>query len=801
MSAKFDLREFHTWLQELSASNTGLPFMPIRRSYPVVFSRHITTVSAGAWLLLAQAQQLVHNPAQAADNADPEAAAPETVVVVIAALPNSDVPLDEVPANVQQIGGNRLAHEKPLNISQALDEMVGSVNVNDTQGNPFQPDVNFRGFTASPVLGTPQGISVFVDGVRVNEAFGDAVNWDLIPSSAIDKMEVIPGSDPVFGLNTLGGALTVTTKRGFDYPGTVIDTYGGSFGRRAVEAETGGHSDTLDYFVSGNIFNEDGWGAHNPSEVRQLFAKAGYREGDNDLSLSGLYADNHLEGNQTLPRTFLIDPLQSYTWPDIQSDSTAFVNLDGSHRLTEEWTLAANAYYRKVSTEVLNSNVNNDYDPTLPMGPGNQATGNAIEGIDQYRPGAALQLNGRTPIAGHKNTVIAGLTYDAGTTNFRQFNQEAGDSRDTSSTAPIVLGTLLHATNRYTGAFFSDTFGITHQLFLNVAGRYNRATETLEDRLGTALNGHDTFNRFNPAIGLTFNPTAALTVYANYNEGMRVPTPVELSCADPNAPCSLPNAFSADPPLKAVVAKTLEAGARGTLFREINFSAAVFRTNLDNDIQFISAGGGATSAGYFQNVPQTRRQGLELGLDGKAGPVELNAHYTYLEATYQTPLILNSPDNSSAAPLTCPACEDIQVRPGNRIPGIPRHVVKLRAEYSGTHYSVAIEGLGQSNLFARGDENNQDINGPIPGYILLNMDAHCQISSAWHVYARVDNLLNRRYSTYGVLGQNVFTGPGDSFDPTGASWRNEQFRTVGVPRGAWVGVELKLGRPTEGSRP
>ena len=144
-----------------------------------------------------------------------------------------------------------------------------------------------------------------------------------------------------------------------------------------------------------------------------------------------------------------------------------------------------------------------------------------------------------------------------------------------------MLGTLLHATNRYTGAFFTDTFGITNQLFLNVAGRYNRATETLEDRLGTALNGHDTFNRFNPAVGSTAIPASALTIYANYNEGMRVPTPVELSCADPNAPCSLPNAFSADPPLKAVVAKTLEAGARGTLFGDINFSAAVFRTNLD----------------------------------------------------------------------------------------------------------------------------------------------------------------------------------------------------------------------------
>jgi iron complex outermembrane recepter protein len=771
--------------------------MRFRCSDSTTPERQAPVLVSGVCLLVVQVHQVAYNPADAADLAD--SAVPQAVVVVTAVLPDSEVPLDEVAANVQQIGADRVAHGKALNISEALSRMVGSVNVNDTQGNPFQPDINFRGFTASPVLGTPQGISVFVDGVRVNESFGDAVNWDLIPSAAIARIEVIPGSDPVFGLNTLGGALTVTTKRGFEFPGTVIDAYGGSFGRRALELETGGHGERLDYFLTGNIFNENGWGEHNPSEVRQVFGRTGYRDGKNDLSLSVLYADNRLQGNQTLPRSFLSDPFQSYSWPDIQSDTTAFVNLDASHRFSDEWTLAGNTYYRKVSTAVLNSNVNDDYDRSLPMGPGNEPTGNAIEGIDQYRPGAALQLTGRSPLAGHRNTVIAGVTYDAGTTNFRQFNQEAGASRDTSSTAPSVLGTLLHATNRYTGLYFTDTLGINKRLFLNVAGRYNRATQTLQDRLGTALNGQDTFNRFNPSVGLTFNPTPAATVYATYNEGMRVPTPVELSCADPNAPCSLPNAFSADPPLKAVVAKTLEAGARGTLFGGIKFSAAVFRTNLDDDIQFISSGGGATSAGYFHNVSQTRRQGLELGLDGHVGPVALNAHYTYLEATFQTPLILSSPDNSTAAPLSCPTCAEIQVRPGDRIPGIPRHVVKLRAEYFATRYSVAIEALGQSDLFARGDENNQDVNGPIPGYVLINLDAHYALSSAWHVFARVDNLLNRRYSTFGVLGQNVFTAPGDTFDPTGASWRIEQFRTVGVPRGAWVGVELDLGRPEEGT--
>lgn len=765
----------------------------VAQLYPVYGSLR----RAGMCICIAQAWYLAHNPAYAVDEVSP---APEQEVVVVgtALLPDSEVPLNEVPANVQQVGAARLNHERPLNISDALNKMVGSVNVNDTQGSPFQPDVNFRGFTASPVLGTPQGISVFVDGVRVNEAFGDAVNWDLIPSAAIARMEVIPGSDPVFGLNTLGGALTVTTKRGFDFPGTVIESYGGSFGRRTAEAETGGHLDRFDYFVTANVFNDDGWGEHNPSQVRQGFGRLGYRNRGEDINLSFLYADNRLEGNQTLPLTFLSNPLQAYTWPDTQTDRTAFVNLDISHRLSADWSLAGKAYYRKVSTGVVNSNVNNDFDPTVEVGPGNEPTGNVIEGIDQYRPGAALQITGRAPLSGHKNTFIAGATYDRGTTNFRQFNQEAGVSRDTTSSAPVDLGTLLHATNSYSGFYVTDTFGITDRWFLNVSGRYNRTTETLEDRLGTTLNGQDRFNRFNPAIGMTYSPSRALTLYGSYNEGMRVPTPVELACADPAAPCSLPNAFTSDPPLKAVVAKTMEVGARGQIAHGIHFSGAVFRTNLDDDIEFVGSGGGATNAGFFQNIRQTRRAGAELGLDGRLGPVEVSAHYAYLQATFQTPLVLNSPNNSTAAPLSCPTCAEIRVRPGDRIPGIPRHVAKLRVEYFGSRYSVGINALAQSAQFARGDENNQDNNGAIPGYVLVSLDMHYSASPLWRVFLNVDNLFDRRYSTFGVLGQNVFTAPGDTFDSTAASWRSEQFRTVGVPRGVWLGMELRLGRPDQG---
>jgi iron complex outermembrane recepter protein len=753
-------------------------------------------VLAQAFLAAARAASPAPSPAPAPAPAVPLLAATQLHQVVITApLGGSQVPLNEVPADIQQISVSALGQLASPALTGSLNELAADVNLNDTQGNPYQQDLSFRGFTASPVLGTPEGVSVYVDGVRVNEAFGDVVNWDLIPQGAISGLEVIAGANPVFGLNTLGGSVVITTERGFNDPGTSAEVYGGSFGRHVEQAETGGHSGNFDYYLGGTLFDERGWGDENPSRVRQGYGELGYRDSENDVALHLTYADNRLLGNQTLPLSFLSDPYQSYTWPDIQTNQMVFLNLEARHRLAAGWSLTGKAYFRRESTDVFNSNINGNFDPTLAVGPGNEPTGNAIEGIDQYRPGGALQLAGHSRLAGHRNTLIVGASYDPGWTHYDQLNQQAGAARATYSTEPPVVGTLLDAANRSSGIYVSDTLGLTRKLYLNVGGRYNHASETLQDRLGTALNGHDVYSRFDPAVGLTFNPSRRFTVYASYNQGTRVPTPMELTCADPNAPCSLPNAFSSDPPLKAVAARNVEIGARGELGAGLSFTASVFRTNLDNDIQFVAAGGGAINSGYFVNVGQTRRQGVSLGLDGREGAFHFSAHYSLVDATFQTPLTLNSPNNSAAGPSAgCPACTNIQVVPGDRIPGIPRTIVKLRGEYTVDRLTLGLALVGQTGIYARGDENNQDVNGPVPGFVLVNLDAQYELASRWRLFARVDNLLDRRYYTFGILGQNELTGPGETFDTTGETWRNEQFRTVGAPIGAWIGVEYRLGQ-------
>ena len=761
-------------------------------SWRIVHALSAVSLAGLAQALVASAHAASPAAAAAAALSVPSLATTLRQVVITAPLGGSQVPLNEVPSNIQQISVGAVNRSASATLSGSLNRLAGSVNLNDTEGTPFQENLNFRGFTASPVLGTPQGVSVYVDGVRVNEAFGDVVNWDLIPQGVISSLEVIPGANPVFGFNTLGGAISITTKRGFDAPGTHLEIYGGSFGRHVEQADTGGHDRHFDYYLGGTVFDDHGWGDQNPSQVRQVYGEVGYRDSQNEASLNLTYANNKLHGNQTLPLSFLSDPYQSYTWPDIQTNKMVFLNFDERHRITSRWTLTAKAYFRRVITDVFNSNINGNYDPTRPVGSGNEPMGNAIEGIDQYRPGGALQVSGHSLLAGHRNTFIAGASYDPAWTNYDQLSQQAGISRNTVSSSPAVLGTLLHAVNNYSGVYFSDTFGITRKLYLNLAGRYNHASVTLQDRLGTALNGHDVYSHFDPSVGLTFNPTRKLTLYVNYDQGTRVPTPMELTCANPTAPCTLPDAFTSDPPLKAVTAKNFEVGARGEIGRSLSFTASVFRTNLENDIQFVAAGNGIVSSGYFVNVGETRRQGASFGLHGRKGPFELGVHYSFVQATFQSPLILNSPNNSTAAPIDCATCTDIRVARGDRIPGIPENIVKVNLQYASGPYTLGVNVIGQSDVYPQGDENNRDINGPVPGYFLVNLNAAYSLSSRWRVFARIDNVLDRRYYSYGILGLNELTAPGHTFDTTGASWRNEQFRTVGVPIGAWVGVQYNV---------
>lgn len=718
--------------------------------------------------------------------------APTVEVIGTTPLPDLGVPLEQVPANVQAATDREIRTQNPLDLSEFMVRNLGSVHVNQAQNNPFQPDVTYRGFTASPLLGNPIGLSVFVDGVRVNEAFGDTVNWDLIPLSAISALNLIPGSNPVFGLNTLGGALAIRTKSGFDYPGTTGQAYTGSFGRKAFDIAHGGHRERVDWFVTANLFEEDGWRDFSPSEVKQFFAKAGWEDATSDLDFSYTFAKNELVGNGLVPESFLAQRREAiFTHPDETRPELHFFNLKGSHWFGDKTLLSGNAYYRKLDLGTFNGDAEFD-DGGTPLDPtddGYEAENRATRTASRVL-GATVQLSLLGELAGRANQLTLGASVDRGRTRFRQLEQEADftPDRGTVATGPFELDTAVTGRNTAYGLYFADTLSLTGKLALTLSGRYNRATVRLRDDTGLApeLEGRHTFNRFNPAVGLTFNPRQGLTLYGSYHEGFRVPTPVELTCADENDPCALPVGFVADPPLEPVVAKTWEVGARGRLGASLQWSAAAYRTELKDDILFVSTGVGL---GFFTNVDKTRRQGIELGLAGQAGPIEWFANYGFVDATFRSPASLFNP---VANPLDPAQPATIDVSEGDRLPGIPRHTLKLGGLYRvSERFTVGAHALYASSQFLRGDENNQ--RGELSGYTVVNLNLDYRLSRNWVLFAKVDNLFDARYETLGAFNRNAFdpatSQPLDQLGPV------ERFVAPGAPRAGWVGVKYQFGAP------
>ena len=756
------------------------PFKP-RALFRLCCGSALASLTATAW---AQAE-----PAQAASATEAAATElPSIIVVGTTPLLGIGTPLEKVPANVQTIRGREIEQQHAPTITGYLANNAVSVDTNDAQGNSSQTDINYRGFTASPLLGTPQGLSVFLDGVRVNEPFGDVVNWDLIPQAAISTIQLIPGSNPTFGLNTLGGAVVVATKNGRSNPGGNAEVSAGSWGRKTAQVEQGGTiGSNLDYYFTANVTNDNGWADHNSSRLRQAFGKLRYTDADTTISLSMGGADNTLNGSQTIPSSFLDNRKQAYTYPDTNQNQVGYLTLSGDHYFTPNIELSGNVYYRHYRNQNTSSNVNDEFGTVEDDGDIDtvQATNDqSVIVTDSY--GASLQLTLLGKLLGRDNQLVIGAAGDFANSHFTQASQEAffTDSRATVGIGAFEPQTDAKTRNENYGIYFENTLSFNEQWSMTLAGRYNWAKAVIGDESGVQplLDGNHTFSRFNPAIGFNWNPTPAFTAYATYNEGMRSPTAIELACADPAAPCSLPNDFIADPDLKPVISKTFEVGARGRVGNSTTWSAAAYSTTLTDDIQFVSSQGAASTLGYFQNVGKTRRQGFELAGRTQYGPLGVAASYSYVNATYRSTWTESSASNSSAD-----ADGNITVHSGDRIPGIPANTVKVRLDYAATpKWNIGTNLTYRSSIFARGDEDNQDDNGKIPGYFLIDLDTTYNVTKQLQVFATIRNLLNKKYSTFGILGENFFNGPNHTFN--GAAPVDEQFLGLGAPRGAWVGV-------------
>ncbi|MEO7323526.1 MAG: TonB-dependent receptor [Dokdonella sp.] len=726
-------------------------------------------------------------------------------VVGVSPIAGTEIAAGKLPYNVQSIDDSALTRAQTLDLTEFMNRHVAGVSINSAQGNPLQPDLQFRGFTATPLLGGSEGLSVYLDGVRVNEVFGDTVNWDLIPEAAIERMSLLAGANPVFGLNTLGGAISIQTKTGFSDPGTRVEFYGGSFGRTDATVETAGNSGAWGWYLLGNRFDEDGWRDQSPSNAKNFYGTLSWRDDAATFDLHLGHADTDLTGNGAAPAEELARRWSSiFTAPDETANTSNVVSAQGSFAFNEATKLSFTAFHRDVKTRSYNGDgsdfeacddndsvlCNQDGTPILDQnGQSVSSDFDAINSIGERRQksdGITLQLAFEQTLGGMQNQLVVGVDDTDGRLDYDSVVEAATLQNDlhTSSNSGIFIARdalAVHSRTRSSGLYATDTLSITDRLALTLSGRANHTHTTIEDLTGDNpdLNGDHRFSRFNPAAGITWQWSPAVNVYAGYSESTRAPTPVELTCADENAPCKLPNQFLSDPALKQVVAKSWEAGLRGSLssVASANWHLGLFRTTNTDDILFQSTGGSQSNEGFFANVGDTRRQGLEASIGGVALDKRLNwyANYTWLNATY-----LGSFSEHSA---NHPDANDdglIFVARGDRIPGLPRHSFKIGADFALTSaLSIGGDVLADAGQFLRGDEAN--LLGETAGYSLLNLRANYAFNPHVSVFARVDNVFDKRFVTFGTLGEPGAVFP-DFDDP--------RFLGPGQPRGAWVGVTL-----------
>ncbi len=741
--------------------------------------------------------------------------------VGIAPLPGSGLPRDRVAGNPRAFSAADLARDGRLvggGLTETLERGSASITRNNTQGNPFQPDVQVRGFSASPLLGTPQGVAVYQNGVRINEAFGDTVNWDLIPEIAIRDLDVIGGS-PLFGLNAIGGAIAIRMKTGFDFQGAELDLSGGSFGRRALGLQAGKQVGNVAAYFAVEGLDEDGWRRFSPSRIRRLYGDVGWRGDRATLNISIGHGSNSLSGNGPAPVELLARSRREvFTYPDQTRNRLLTVQARGSYALTDTLSLEGTAYVREFRQRTLNADLaeiegcdDDDLAGQLCLGedaplrgPGGGALsadllgGAAAGAVNRTRTtstgaGGTAQAVYNAPVFGLPLRAVAGVSYDHGDTEFQGTTELGAVTADrTVASLGVLIDQLaggiapvrLRSTNDYVGVYGSATLDLTPRFSLTAGGRWNRAEIDLRDRIGTALDGRHEFSRFNPAAGLTWRFAENAAAYAGYSEANRAPSPAELSCADPLLPCTLGAFFLSDPPLKQVVSRTVEAGLRGTidtgrlgLDGRLRWNLGVFRTGLEDDILLVQSE--VQGRGYFQNAGDTRRQGIEAGLSWRGDRVALALDYALIDATFRTAQRLPSPNHPLAG-------EDgvIPVERGDRIPGIPRHRLRFDAEWRPIPpWAIGGNVVVNSSQYLRGDEGN--LLKPIGGYAIVNLRTSLRVGPGVELYGLVRNLFDKGHATFGTLYDvataNSSLGLGLS-DP----------RTVspGLPRAFFGGVRV-----------
>src|SRR5216683_1705454 len=635
-------------------------------------------------------------------------------------------------------------------LADALEQLPG-VTTADELGATAQLDVSLRGFQVSPVIGVPQGVTVYVDGVRANEPDAHEVNFDLLPLEDVERVDVVYGPSVLLGRNALGAAVNLVTRRGASPAAREIEASAGSWDRYELKARAGGRHGVWDYYVGARYERERGWREDTRSRIGTLFAKLGLLNGTWDATLSYSGADNRIFQAGSLPESVaVVNPRRNFTGGDYFSPQAHLVILN-AQRLVGRTQLAINAFGRSLSSEQFNANfVGQD---------SRQRNATRIGG-------GAVQLSGKLPLGARQLRWLAGADADYEHVAVRIFAVPGGG-------APDSLTESVRTNQVNAGAFGGVNLEVVPRLTATAAARYDWIRVPFEDLLDATQSGVHIFRRLSPRAGLTWSGGGGHEVFSSVSRGFRAPAVVELACADPQAACPLPFALGPDPALKPVVATTYELGwhLRGPT-GGIDVSADVYRTDVRDDIFFIAS---TVTGGYFQNIGATRRSGVELAIQWR-GPAGLRAYanYGYTRATFETTATLATTRDTAGETVT----------PGDRLPMVPDHRVNaglavpiLRSQRTQTGVSLmaGLDARYVGRQWLRGDEENATRR--LSDYTVADLS----LTLTWgdfELRGAVRNLFDRRVYTFGTFAEN----------PTAPGTPVQRWLTPGPPRHVQVSL-------------
>jgi len=714
-------------------------------------------------------------------------------VVATTPLNGGQINVAQSPFAVWQTGAQDIQTFNDTTLPNTLARSAPGVSVGNVSGNEFEPDLFYRGFDATAVTGTPQGLAVYQNGTRINEAFGDVVNWDLIPANAIDKTTII-AANPIFGLNALGGAVTVTMKNGFTWQGFEADFQGGSFYNAQEEIQYGKQVGNYSVYLAATQINDGGWRVAEASQLTNFYGDVGYKA-------NGFESHLQLTAGNTQFGVAAYTPLQQlqtnfgsvYTIPQTTYNQMAMLQWTGSYAYSPTLNFQAGAYFRGFNQQHVDGN-GTDVTPCPPYSclngsPVHDTLGAIIPDIsqngaldlgeddDNQTQSRSLGVSGQAvdtdKIFGHDNTLTVGTSLDYGWTHYTG-NSTLGTITFTNNSYPLIASPYIideadsflnpisvNANNTYVGVYALDTFNATDRLTLTGGARFNFAGISLEGTNDALLSGYSDYFHLNPTLGLTYKITPDINFYGGYAMTNRTPTPLELGCASPTFPCIIDNFLSSDPPLKQVVGNTFEVGFRGQnaltalgpQWGKLQWSAGLFRTTSTNDIlPVVSTFNGF---GYYTNVGTTLRQGAEVGAQWTGDRWTAYANYTFIDAIYLTTFEEPSPNNPSAD-----ANGNILITNGTPIAGIPKNTFKAGFDYAVTDkWKIGADMVAASGQVIFGNENGAV--PQVPGYAVFGLHTSYQVNKNFQISGYAQNIFDQRYYTSGGLVQTgeFMTGP------------------------------------------